>query len=129
MQKIVIFLLTLTLIGCASAPTEEQLQNADYGNYQSPNDCVRLAEARIKSTLKDPTSAIFSHSSCMTGYAPKVPLMGLPVEFGYWQNGTVNAKNSFGGYVGSRKYDVLIRNGRVVRWCVADENGICMPSR
>ena len=80
MHKIIIFLCTLTLIGCASSPTEEQLQNADYGSYQAPRDCVPLAEARIKSTLKDPRSAIFSHSSCSKGYAPKESYPVLPVS-------------------------------------------------
>ena len=129
-MKLVLPLLVIAIMlsGCASAPTEEQLANADYGSYQSPEDCIRVAEEVIANSLKDPFSAIFRHSTCRTGYWSSVPIFGMPVAFGYTQSGTVNGKNSYGGYVGARSYRVLVKNGYAVRWCVADSDGLCMPS-
>ena len=123
-----LLLVAFLLSGCASAPTAEQLANADYGSSQSPEDCISVAEAVITSSLKDPTSALFTHNTCKTGYWPSVPIMGMPVQFGYLQGGTVNGKNSYGGYVGARNYSVLVKNGYAVRWCIADTDGICVPS-
>jgi len=127
MKKLLLLTVFFLVTGCASGPTSEQLSSADYGSYQSPETCVMIAEQRIKSGLKDPSSAMFNHNPCYKGHWSSVPIMGLPVAFGYLQNGTVNAKNSFGGYGGSTGYGVLIKNGRVIRWCLADENGICIP--
>jgi hypothetical protein len=119
---------SILLSACASAPTEEQLRNADYGSYQSPATCVQLVEARIRATMKDPYGAQFNHGSCIKGWVSSVPIMGLPVAFGYYQTGSVNGKNSYGGYVGFRPYLALVRDGRVIRYCVTDNEGLCIPA-
>ena len=124
----VILLISLFLTSCASAPTSEELANADYGRVMNASECRSIAEAKIRSTLKDPSSAIFTNGGCTSGYWSSVPIMGLPIAYGYLQSGTVNGKNSFGGYVGARQYSVLIKNGLVVRYCIADEDGLCFPS-
>ena len=128
MNKLMLMLLGLTLIGCASAPSQEEMANADYGSYQSPENCVLVAESKIRSTLKDPSSAQFSHGRCYQGYWSSVPILGMKAAFGYMQQGTVNAKNSYGGYVGARSYNALIQNGYVVRYCVANNDGLCMAT-
>jgi len=128
MYKLITFLLLVVITSCASYPDAEEIASADYGTYVSPSECKSIAEATIKFGLKDPSSAVFSHSSCSTGYWNSVPIMGLPIAFGYMQTGTVNAKNSFGGYVGAKGYSVLIRNGNVIRWCINNEDGLCIPN-
>ena len=121
--------LLIFLGGCvAKGPTDLQLSNADYGNHISPARCVEIAEAQIRGVLKDPYTAQFTHQPCYRGWGSSVPMLGFEVEFGYVQSGTVNAKNSFGGYTGSSIYNVLIKNGRVLRYCIEDD-GICSPSR
>tara|TARA_B100000287_G_scaffold104052_1_gene96287 strand:+ start:467 stop:856 length:390 start_codon:yes stop_codon:yes gene_type:complete len=128
-MKFKLFLfISLFLSSCASAPSSEELANADYGRLITTSECKSIAEARIRSTLKDPSSAIFTSNGCTSGYWHSVPVMGLPIAYGYLQSGTVNAKNSFGGYVGARSYSVLIRNGIVVRYCIVDDDGLCFPS-
>ncbi|MEN3113094.1 hypothetical protein ACFONG_16005 [Uliginosibacterium paludis] len=117
------------LVGCASAPTQEEISRADYGQPMSQQECLSISEAAIANQLKDPSSAQFRNEPpCYTGWVSSVPLMGLRAAFGYVQRGEVNGKNSFGGYVGFRPYLVLIKNGVVVRSCITDPNGVCIPS-
>ncbi len=120
------FLLVLT--GCASGPTTEEISKADYGRNMTAAECVAIAEQVVANRLRDPSSAQFRHSPCYQGNWSSVPVLGMSVEFGWLQQGQVNAKNAFGGYVGFRPYQVLIRNGAVVRYCIADENGLCVPT-
>lgn len=113
---------------CASGPTQQQVENADYGREITPSECIQIAEQVISGGLKDPHSAQFSHSPCFKGYWGAMPVMGMGVEFGWIQEGQVNGKNSFGGYVGFRSYQVLIKNGNVVRYCISDKDGFCIPT-
>ena len=118
-----------TLLGaCTSVPSQNEVAKADYGIDMSTRDCVTAAEQTIASGLKDPGSAQFTHAPCEKGYWQSVPIMGMSVAFGYFQKGSVNAKNAYGGYVGFRPYSALIRNGRVIRYCISDSNGICIPT-
>lgn len=126
-MRMLIVILSIFIVGCASAPTQKEIANADYGKYQSLDDCKRIAEKIIRGELKDPNSAIFRHGSCYEGYWGNVPVLGMEAVFGYVQKGTVNAKNSYGGYTGARSYTVLIRNGFVARYCMSDNDGLCMP--
>lgn len=127
--RIAATLAAILVAGCASAPTQQQLANADYGAPMSPSECKERAEQVIANQLKDPSSAQFRNEApCFTGWMSSVPILGMKVAFGYLQEGEVNGKNSFGGYVGFRPYMVLIRNGEVVRSCMTDSDGICMPS-
>jgi len=122
-----ILLIGSAISGCASAPTAEQITNADYGREMSSDECRSVAERTIAYTLKDPNSAQFRHQPCYKGWVSSVPILGMSAAFGYVQAGEVNAKNSFGGYVGFRSYQALLRNGAVVRSCVSDEKGLCIP--
>jgi hypothetical protein len=120
------FILIL-LGGCASAPNQQQMANADYGSPQTPAQCLTAVEEKVKYVMKDPSSVQWQHNSCIKGYWSSVPIMGLPIAYGYFQSGSINAKNSYGGYVGFKPYQALIRNGRVVRYCVQDNDGMCVP--
>jgi hypothetical protein len=117
------------LAGCASAPTQQEISHADYGQPMSQQQCLSISEAAIADQLKDPSSAQFRNEApCHTGWVSSVPILGMKAAFGYVQRGEVNGKNSFGGYVGFRPYLVLMKNGGVVRSCITDQNGICIPS-
>lgn len=124
-----VFVLTsLLLCACAAAPTSVEMSNADYGQDMTPQDCVRVAEGIIANSLRDPGAAQFRHSPCQRGYWSSVPILGMPVAFGWFQRGEVNGKNAYGGYVGFRPYQVLMKDGAVVRYCIADQNGMCVPT-
>lgn len=120
-------LICSAISGCASAPTSEQIANADYGRKMLPDECRTVVERAIAYSLKDPSSAQFRHQPCYQGWAGSAPILGMSVAFGYVQQGEVNGKNSFGAYVGFRSYQALLRNGVVVRSCISDENGLCIP--
>lgn len=123
------YALTLLLLcACASAPTSVEMSNADYGRDVTPQDCVRIVEEVIANALRDPGSAQFRHTQCERGYWTSVPILGMPVAFGWWQRGEVNGKNAYGGYVGFRPYQVLMKDGAAIRYCIADHNGICSPT-
>lgn len=117
------------LAACAAGPTQQQLDNADYGQDMAPSECIAIAERLVADKLKDPSSAQFRNSStCFKGHWGANPFLGMKTEFGWMQMGEVNGKNSFGGYVGFRPYRVLIKNGRAIRYCTSDKDGLCMPS-
>lgn len=123
----VVVLSALCLGGCASAPTQQQIAAADYGRPMTQSECLSTAEQAIANKLKDPSSAQFrGEPPCHPGYSNNVPLLGRSAQFGYIQDGEVNGKNGFGGYVGFRPYHVLMRDGAVVVSCISDENGICI---
>ena len=116
------------LTACASGPTQEQLSNADYGRDITAEECISVAERVIANSLKDPSSAQFRHANCFKGNWGSVPLFSMGIEFGWIQKGEVNGKNAYGGYVGFRGYQVLIKNGAIVRYCIFDSDGICIPT-
>ncbi|ADU71558.1 hypothetical protein [Pantoea sp. At-9b] len=74
------------------------------GCKPSDKDMVKFGESLVKQTLKDPESAKFN--SYYRSFGDGV---------GY-VCGDVNAKNAYGGYVGSRKYYVhlTVRDNKVV---------------
>jgi hypothetical protein len=119
--------LLLVLSACASGPTVKELTNANYGRDMKAEECVKIAEELISNNLKDPGSAHYKNQPCFKGYWKSAPLFGQSLQFGWLQKGEVNAKNSFGGYTGFSPYMVLIRDGSAVRYCIADNDGVCIP--
>ncbi len=114
--------------GCASTPSADEVSQANYGRDMQPEECIALTERVIGNSLKDPSSAQFRHGgSCVKGFFNNVPVLGLKAAFGWLQVGEVNGKNSYGGYVGFRPYQVLVKDGVVIRYCIADNDGFCIP--
>jgi hypothetical protein len=87
-----------------------------------PNNYVSIIKAWYAENLKDPDSAKFNKiSKPQKEHAIENQFQRLAL-FGYSVCATVNAKNSFGGYTGSKVRWFLIRNGVVVREQPADEH-------
>jgi hypothetical protein len=123
--KISFLIYLFFLNGCVAGLDVEEVAKADYGSFQTPEQCRKITENKIKSKLKDPLTAKFNHDSCSKGY---MALTGLPVEFGYLQTGSVNSKDSSGAYTGFTRYNVLIKNGLAVRYCLVTRGeGPCWP--
>jgi len=127
MKKLPALLATTLLTACAALPTQDELATADYGRDMSAEECATVSESLIANTLKDPGSAQFRRGQCFKGAFNSVPLMGMPKAYGWIQQGEVNAKNSYGGYVGFRPYQVLMKDGQPVRYCINSDRGVCMP--
>ena len=70
----------------------------------SDDDMIKFGESLVRQTLKDPDSAKFNSFYRQFGDG-----------VGY-VCGIVNAKNSYGGYVGNRNYYVhlTVKNGKVI---------------
>lgn len=119
----------MALVGCASAPTHQQMAEADYGSPMTPEQCKSIAHEHISNLMRDPSASQFrADTECEKGWSHKAPLLGLDAAYGYIQSGQANGKNAFGAYVGFRKYQVLMKNGRVIRSCLADSDGLCLMS-
>jgi len=88
MGKWISLLLVVMLSGCG--PSEQQKREAA---TEKQNTDISV---KVKKSLKDPDSA-------------RVVIQQVfPLFDGHVACGTVNAKNSFGGYVGARSFDVSI---------------------
>ena len=112
MKKAPFTLVVLFLVSCASLPTPEQAATANYGSY--PNNYEDIVKDYFASTLKDPDSVKYQFIS-----TPKQFWLGNRFEgaiFGYLVCATLNAKNSYGGYVGYETDGLLIRNGSVIKY-------------
>lgn len=112
--------------GCATGPTKEELANADFGKNLNEKECQVIAQDFISKKLKDPDSAKFAFANkCEKGFTSSVPILGLPIAYGWMQKGEVNAKNSFGGYTGFSKFMVLMKDGKPVRYCMETSSQNC----
>lgn len=93
--------ITLFLAGCTTLPPEMQKSGAP---TTLTTEQVKAVQDGVRMRLKDPASAMFSGEIRASKAADgEITACGL-----------VNAKNSFGGYVGSSLFIALLRNGAVV---------------
>jgi hypothetical protein len=81
----------LLMAGCATAPTQQELAEADYGSY--PSDYEQIIKNYMFTVLKDPESARYQFlnapkTAWSSGFGEK--------KFGYVVCAYINAKNSFG---------------------------------
>lgn len=122
--QILVMLLTISLLGCAVPPTEEQLRNADYGPY--PYDYKEIITNHLDKILKDPDSAQVDFK----GFLPTQQWSSYfgNTKYGYAICVDINAKNSFGGYTGRQTSYFLINNGYIVQEIHEDSNYNSMDS-
>lgn len=99
--------------GCASAPTAEQLANADYGTPMMQADAEAVAEEWLRYQLFDAESARFEWDGVERGWIREAPIHGGQLRFGYQLTGRINAKNRMGGYVGFKPYLFLFFDGEI----------------
>jgi hypothetical protein len=117
----ILFLSTLGLVGCAANKlTPEQAAAADYGTY--PADYQQQIRNYFELRLKDPGSAQYRFYEPEKIVMHKAPIAGGGVDFfGYGVNVDVNAKNSFGAYVGFQRYTFSFRDGKMLMNMTAEE--------
>jgi len=120
MLKLKIFLTVLFvfwLSGCA-APSATELANADYGPY--PQEYEQIIKRHLDLVLKDPESAkiniVKRPSSGWSGLGGR--------KYGWIVCAEVNAKNSYGGYTGSRLSYFMLKNDSVIQYMISDTNPI-----
>lgn len=104
------------LVACAAAPTNEQRANANFGTPMSQGDCERLIKSAIELTLKDPSSAQYrAISQCRRAIDLIIVRGGNEYVAAYRIDVQVNARNSFGAYVGFTPYAAVMRNGEILQ--------------
>ena len=114
MKKLVILFLFI-LSGCASTPAP-----TDYGRVMNTEECRDLAIAYFNGSLKDPESATYRWAPCKK--TVDIGPLFSPDIAGYAIYMMVNAKNSYGGYTGEKGYNVVLKNGTVIRvWDCSNE--------
>lgn len=114
----------LLLQGCAPVPTQQEINSADYGYPISQDDAVSQVKGAFGIYLKDPESARYSFGSVYKGYFVGSAFEGRKLQAGYLLDVTVNAKNSYGGYVGPKPYKFLFRNGKIAGAWEVGSSGI-----
>lgn len=107
--------MAFALAGCAAAPTQQQINSADYGYSIYQADAEVLVKQFFESVLKDPESAKYRFGEVYRGYMVGSAFEGRKLEAGYLIDVNVNAKNSYGGYTGGKPYKFLIRSGKLIR--------------
>ena len=100
------------LVGCAGLPTPEEIASADHGSY--PNNYEDIVKSYFARILKDPYSVRYESISTPQRYWLANRLEGA--TYGYLVCVTLNAKNSYGAYIGYETDALIIRNGVVVKY-------------
>lgn len=120
MKKVLTVMCAVVLLAaCATGPlpsmfyepTKEELANADYGTY--PSNYEDIARSFMSTRLKDPESARYRFTE-QPRKAHTFARSRSEVRYIYRVEVTINAKNSYGGYVGEHQYMFDIRNGAVL---------------
>lgn len=110
MRLFLLAILTISLSACATF-TPDELANLDYGAY--PENYKQIISSYFARNLKDPSSAIVEYRGGPTKIWQQGSIISAKA-YGWGVCLSVNAKNSFGGYVGNRPYAFLIRNGSIL---------------
>jgi hypothetical protein len=95
---------------------------ADIGPAPERIAGIALVESAFRATLKDPDSAQFSWPNGFV--AGRYRLLLEHTVKGWVTCGTVNAKNSYGGYVGRAAAVGVINNGVVTHVAMDDADAI-----
>lgn len=114
----------ITLSGCATVPTQDQIDAADYGSPMVQAEAENLAKQWFANVLKDPESARYQWNKFEKGWAAASLLDGGDHLFGYLLYCKVNAKNSFGGYTGFQNYVFVYKNNQITGvWRQSNQTG------
>jgi hypothetical protein len=104
-------LVVLSLTACATMPTQKEIDKADYGSPISQDLAEAKAKEFLSGYLKDPMSATYQWKAVYQGWFKG---FRRATVYGYILDGNINAKNSYGGYVGASPFRFVFRNGELV---------------
>ena len=116
-KKIITTCVCFLLPGCVSAPTKEELANADYG--ECPIRYETIIKAKMEGILFDPESARYQFEPPQKSYAYVFENENSPfgkVVYGWQVKTLINAKNRLGGYTGFQLYTFLFRGDNLITW-------------
>ena len=119
LRFISVVVLPILFTGCVTTSTANETANADYGYEISQPECESHVREYFKRTLKDFESARITYGGCYKGWIAGDTFRSVPVAYGYVIEGSVNAKNSFGGYTGRTPFAAVIKNNTLRRFDLA----------
>ena len=109
--RVAILVMAIFISACHVRPTPEQISGADYGPY--PNDYETIIKDHYSRSLFDPYSAVYTFNNPRKGWRSQFGT----VKYGWVVCGSINAKNRYGGYVGTKPFYVMIHyNGVIERF-------------
>jgi len=108
-------ILGLFFIGCATPPTPQQVESADYGREIGQDEAENAVKEWMEYRLKDPSSAQYKFTIIHKGYFQDGIALGGAIYYGYLTEVEINGKNSYGGYTGFTSYKFLLKNGKVYK--------------
>ena len=89
-------------------------QQVDSGPAIAQADAEVKAKELMAKVLKDPYSAVYSWEPIEAGWWKDGLFEGGAKHVGWVLRGTVNSKNSYGGFVGQTPVAFVIRDGEVI---------------
>lgn len=109
----VLFLQACTVTVHREGPRDLSVIQGDHGLF--PEDHEKLVRDYLSTRLKDPFSAQYQFSEPEEGYLREAPIKGgEPYIWGYVVYVNVNAKNSYGAYIGWREHRYFIKDNLVL---------------
>lgn len=121
MKHILIIALLSLLTACTSA-FQKPDASANYGN--PPLAYEETIKAYFSNVLKDPESAKYKFGNPVRAYANNGLAYGGKVAWvGYMVEVQINAKNSYGGYVGYKPHMVLFTGNAIAQHVEGSERG------
>lgn len=113
----------LFISGCATTPSANDQLTAYYG--PQPSDPERTVRRYMGHILKDPMSATYQLQGMPRTMWARPNLVVGPFIYGWGVCVIINAKNSFGGYVGEKMYFFLIQDEKVIHYQDASFTKLC----
>jgi hypothetical protein len=114
----------LALAACQSGPpTADELSRADYGTPIAQEEAEAKATDWLGTVLKDPDSLRAEWEPIEKGWQRD---FGGDLYFGYRLAASINARNSFGGYVGAQPYVFMFFNGALAHVWKPTDGGMFM---
>lgn len=123
MRLIVGIIVILFISGCATAPSAQDQLKAYYG--PQPTDAEQIIRSHMDHVLKDPMSATYRLQGWPKTMWVKPGLLAGPFKYGWGICAGINARNSFGGYVGEKMYFFLIQDDQVIHFQDASFTKLC----
>lgn len=127
--------IVVMIYGCSSAPTEQEVDVADFGLSMSEAECLAVAKPFITAQMGDPQSVIFENLTCYRGLEGRVPVARVEATYGYRFAGDVDSKGAIGRYSGLTPFSGIVRDDgsgpQVVRYCITSgsrDYRFCIPS-
>ncbi|KGT86143.1 hypothetical protein NG99_26645 [Erwinia typographi] len=115
MKKVLIAVMigiAMSLTGCMSTPSATQLSNAYYGEL--PTIYKEQIQNSIGDGLKDPDSAKYKFGEPKKAYLQGGLSDNFKMHYGWVVPVSVNAKNSYGAYVGYKTQYYMFVDGQMI---------------